>query len=177
MYARQHVLAGQLSALLGPVQLDADLAWSPRQTFFDIQFAPVSKSALTFSVALSQAKDSPLLYGLSYVAMVIPDIGAKEQLALLEPATAAGAPHAAFFHLLAGNISYPVWKDRFLLELRAVFEPVQLSFALAPRVTWQAVEGLKVYLAGEVWSGSPYSPLGYFGRNDKVLLGLRYELF
>lgn len=177
VYARQHVFAVEGSALLGPVQLDADLAYSPRQTFFDISFAPVSKSALTFSVALSQAKDSPLLYGISYLAMVIPDIGAKEQIAILEPATAAGAPHTAFFHLFAGNISYPVWHDRFLLELRAFFEPVQLSFALAPRVTWQAVEGLKLFLAGEVWSGNPYSPFGYFARNDKVLLGARYELF
>ncbi len=177
VYARQHVFAVEGSALLGPVQLDADLAWSPRQTFFDISFAPVSKSAVTFAVAISQAKDSPLLYGLSYMAMVIPDIGAKEQLALLEPATAAGAPHTAFFHLFAGNISYPVWKDRFLLELRAFFEPVQLSFALAPRITWQQVEGLKLFLAGEVWSGSAYSPFGYFSRNDKVLIGFRYELF
>jgi hypothetical protein len=128
-------------------------------------------------VAISQAKDSPLLYGLSYVAMVIPDIGAKEQIALLEPATAAGAPHTAFFHLFAGNISYPVWRDRFLLSLTAFFEPVQLSFALSPRISWQAVEGLKVFVAAEVWSGNPYSPFGYFSRNDKVLLGARYELF
>jgi hypothetical protein len=177
VYARQHVFSAEASALLGPVQLDADLSYSPRQTFFDIQFAPISKSALTFALAISQAKDSPLLYGLSYVAMVIPDIKATEQIALLEPATAAGAPHTAFFHLFAGNISYPVWHDRFLLEVKALFEPVQLSFALSPRVTWQAVEGLKVFVAGEVWSGNPYSPFGYFARNDKVLLGARYELF
>ena len=177
VYARQHVFALEGSALLGPVQLDADLAYSPRQTFFDISFNPVSKSALTFSVALTQAKDSPLVYAISYVAMVIPDIGLHEQLALIEPATAAGAPHTAFFHLLAGNISYAVWDKKFLLELRAFFEPVQLSFALGPRISWQAVEGLKVFVAGEVWAGNAYSVFGYFGRNDKVLIGARYELF
>ena len=44
-------------------------------------------------------------------------------------------------------------------------------------VTWQGVEGLKVFLAAEFFEGTPWSPFGYFGRNDRVLLGARYELF
>jgi hypothetical protein len=34
-----------------------------------------------------------------------------------------------------------------------------------------------VWLGAELFEGSAYSPLGYFGRNDQVVLGARYELF
>jgi hypothetical protein len=96
---------------------------------------------------------------------------------VLEPATARGAARVAWLHLFTGLIAYPVWKDRFELSLRAAFEPVQRSFAFSPRVTFQGVDKLKVYLTAEFYEGPALSPLGYFGRNDKVLLGVRYDLF
>ena len=176
-YGRQHLFSLEGSALLGPGQLDVDLTYSPRQTFYDADFAPVDKASVTFVASFSQASDSPLLYSLSYLGMAIPDLGGKEQLILLEPATAAGAPHMAFFHLFIGFIGVSVWNKRFEFSFRGTFEPVQRSFSLAPRVTWQGVEGLKVFLAAEFFEGTPWSPFGYFGRNDRVLLGARYELF
>lgn len=176
-YGRQHLFSLEGSALLGPGQLDVDLTYTPRQTFYDADFAPVDKAAVTFVASYSQASDSPLLYSVSYLGMVVPDIGKTEQLILLEPATAAGAPHTAFFHLFIGMVGVTVWNERFELSFRGTFEPVQKSFSLAPRVTWQGVEGLKVFLAAEFFEGTPWSPFGYFGRNDRVMLGARYELF
>jgi hypothetical protein len=176
-YGRQHLFNAEASALLGPGQLDVDLTYSPRQTFYDANFAPIDKAALTWVVSYSQASDSPVLYSVSYLGMAIPDIGAREQLMLLEPATAAGEPHTGFFHLFIGFVGVSVWEKRFELSLRATFEPVQKSFSISPRVTWQAVEGLKVFASAEFFEGTPWSPFGYFNRNDRVLVGARYELF
>ena len=61
--------------------------------------------------------------------------------------------------------------------MRASFEVVQRSFMIAPRVTYQGLEGLKLYLAAEFFEGTPWSPFGYFGRNDRIMLGARYEIF
>ncbi len=176
-YLRQHLLSLEGSTLIGPGQLDVDFTWSPRQTFFDANFAPINKSAFTWVLGYSTAQDSALLWAISYLGMAVPDVGASEQLLLIEPATAVGAARTAFFHFFAGNVSYRFWKDRFVVELRGGFEPIQKSYTLSPKVTWQGVEGLKVWLAAEFFEGSPYSPLGYFGRNDQILLGARYELF
>lgn len=176
-YGRQHLFNLEASALIGPGQLDVDLTYSPRQTFYDADFAPIDKAAVTWVASYSQASDSPVLYSLSYLGMAIPDIGAREQLIIIEPATAAGAPHTGFFHLFIGFVGVSVWDKRFELSLRGTFEPVQRSFSIAPRVTWQAVEGLKVFASAEFFEGTPYSPFGYFNRNDRVLVGARYELF
>jgi hypothetical protein len=109
--------------------------------------------------------------------MAIPDIGAKEQLIILEPATAMGAPHTAFFHLFIGLVGVSLLNDRLELALRATFEPVQLSFSISPRVTWMGFEGLKIYASAEFYEGTPWSPFGYFNRNDRIVLGARYDFF
>jgi hypothetical protein len=44
-------------------------------------------------------------------------------------------------------------------------------------VTYQGIEGLKLFVAAEFYEGKPWSPFGYFDRNDRVLLGARYEIF
>jgi hypothetical protein len=176
-YGRQHLFSVDGSALLGPGQLDVDVSFSPRQTFFDADFRPIDKAAITWVATYSQASDSPVLYALSYVGMAVPDVGAKEQLVLLEPATAVGAPHTAFFHVLFGFVSVALWNKRIELGLRGSFEVVQRSFSLAPRVAWKGTEGLEVWLSAEFYEGSQWSPFGYFNRNDRVLLGARYDFF
>ena len=175
VYGRQHLFSAEASALVGPGQLDVDLTFTPRQTFYDQRFAPVDKAAVTVVATFSQASDSPVLYSVSYLGMAIPDIGGQEQLVLLEPATAQGAPHTAFFHLFLGFVGVSLWDKRFELSLRGTFEPVQRSFSLSPRVTWQGFEGLKVFFAAEFFEGTPWSPFGYFSRNDRLLLGARYQ--
>lgn len=176
-YARTHLFSLEASALLGPGQLDVDVSYAPRQTFFDASFAPVDKGVVTWVVGYSQASDSPLVYSVNYLGMAVPDVAAKEQLIILEPATAVGGARTAFFHLFMGSVAYPVWKDRFELSLRAAFEPIQRSFALGPRVTYQGIDGLKLWLAAELYEGAAWSPFGYTSRNDKILIGARYELF
>jgi hypothetical protein len=176
-YLRQHVFALQGSMLAGPVQLDADVAYSPRVTFIDPAMKPLSKPTLNWTLGVSQASDFPLKFAVTYVGMVAFDVKAQEQLALVEPATAVGAPRVAWLHLFVGGASYPVWKDRFLLELRAAFEVVQKSFAIAPKVTFQGVDGLSIWVTAEFYEGSSYSPLGYFGRNDKVVVGFDWRPF
>jgi hypothetical protein len=177
IYDRQHVFSLEGSRIIGPGQLDVDVAFSPRQTFFDASFAPISKAALTWVLGYTQASDSPLLYGVNYLGMAIPDVKAHEQIFLIEPATAVGADRIAWFHLFAGYVSYQFWHKRFEASLRAAFEVVQKSFAVAPSVTWLGVDGLRLWVAAEFYEGNPYSAFGYFGRNNKVLLGARWDLF
>ncbi len=176
-YLRQHLFSLEGSALLGPGQLDVDLTYSPRQTFIDPGFAPINKAAVTWVLGYSQASESPVIYSVSYLGMAIPGVKAQEQLLLIEPATAVGGDRAAFFHLLMGTIAVPVWQKRFELQLRAAFEPIGRSFSLGPRVTYQAIDGLKIWLSAEVYEGVAWSAFGYFSRNDKVVLGVRYDVF
>jgi hypothetical protein len=176
-YARTHLFSLEASGIIGPAQLDVDVTVTPRQTFFDAEFRPVDKSAVTWVVGLSQASDSKFVYALTYLGMAIPSVRADEQLVLLEPSTARGAARTAWFHLLVGTVSYALFDDRLVLELRAAFEPIGRSFALGPKVAWKGVDRLELYAAGEVFEGSSFSPFGYFSRNDKVLLGARLELF
>ncbi len=176
-YARTHLFSLEGSAIVGPAQLDADLSFTPRQTLFDGSFAPVDKSVVTWVFGVSQASDSKLVYSVSYLGMAIPNVAANEQLVLLEPATASGAGRTAWFHLFMGNVSYTLLGDRLALELRAAFEPIGRSFAIGPKVSWLGVESLKLWLAAEVFEGSSFSPFGYLSRNDKIMIGARYELF
>ena len=176
-YLRQHIFSAEGSMLLGPGQLDVDVSYSPRQTFFDANFAPINKSAVTWVVGYSTAEDSALIWAVSYLGMAVPGVGGTEQVLLLEPATAVGSERIAWFHLFLGNVSYTLWKERFVLELSAGFEPVQRSFTLAPRLTFQGIDKLKLWIAADFFEGSPYSPLGYFGRNDQIAVGARVELF
>lgn len=176
-YGRTHLFSLEASALVGPAQVDVDVTFSPRQTFFDAEFRPLDKSSLTWVLGVSQASDSKFVYAVSYLGLVVPDLLASEQLVLLEPSTARGAARAAVFHLFVANLSYALLDDRLGFEVRGAFEPIGLSFAVGPKVWWQPTSGLKVWLAGEVFEGSAFSPFGFFSRNDKVMLGARYELF
>ncbi|MBL8920027.1 MAG: hypothetical protein JNJ54_14275 [Myxococcaceae bacterium] len=176
-YARTHLFSLEGSAVIGPAQVDVDVTFTPRQTFFDAGFQPVDKSAVTWVVGVSQASDSKLVYAVTYFGMAIPSLAANEQLVLLEPSTAAGAARTGWFHLVVANVGYTLFDDRLSLELRGAFEPIGLSFAIGPRVTWQGFDSLKLWLAAEVFEGASFSPFGYLSRNDKVMIGARYELF
>ncbi|HLL55326.1 MAG TPA: DUF1302 family protein [Myxococcaceae bacterium] len=175
-YARGHLFSVEASRVVGPAQLDLDVTWTPARTFYTDRFEPVRKPALTWVLGVTQAEDSPWLYNLSYVGMAIAGVGADELLAVLEPSTARGAARTAWFHLISGSVSRRLLDDRLELGLRAAFEPIQRSFALGPRVTyrWDRVTFL---LAAEFLQGTPYSPFGYFGRNDQVLGGVQVDLF
>jgi hypothetical protein len=174
-YLRTHLFSLEASTLLGPGQLDLDLTWAPRQTFIDAEFRPLDKAAVTWVIGYSQASDSPLLYQVAYLGMVVPDVDVSQQLLLIEPATAVGAQRTAILHLFTGVLGYS-WLDRRLeVSVRAAFEPIHPSLALGPRASWEVMAHLKVWAAGELFVGSKWSPLGYFSRNSKVLLGATIE--
>lgn len=175
-YGRQHLFSLEGSALLGPGQLDVDVTYSPRQTLYLQNFAPTDKQTLTWVASYAQAEDSIVSWGVSYFGMAIPGVAANEQLVVLEPATVLGGAHTSFLHLLLGTVGVQLLDKKLELAVRGAFEVVQRSWALMPRVTWQALDALQVYLSAEIYQGNPWSPFGYFDRNDRVFVGARYEL-
>jgi hypothetical protein len=176
-YQRNHIFSGEASTLVGSAQLDLDLSYSPAQTFVDQSFNPLRKPTVTWVVGLSQAGDSPLLYSVSYVGLAIPDVGANELLLLVEPATAQGAPRTAFLHVFVGNLSYRFWDERLEVGLRAALEPIPLSAALGPRVTYKFHERYRAWLGAEFYQGSALSLFGYFNRANQVVMGASADLF
>ncbi len=176
-YRRAHLLSLEASMLVGPGQLDLDVTYSPRQTFFDADLAPIDKPALTLVVGYSSAEQSDWVWAVQYLGLVIPDITAKEQVILIEPATAVGGARTAFLHLFVGQVGVVKLDDRLEVTVRGAFEPIQRSFAIGPKVIWRGFDRWDLWLAAEFYEGSPWSPLGYFGRNDQILAGARYELF
>jgi hypothetical protein len=175
-YERQHVFGVEATALVKTAQLDVDVGFSPEQTFLDEQLRPLRKPGVTWVLGVSQAEDSDFIYSVTYLGLVVPGVKAQQLLVVLEPGTARGVDRTAFFHLLVGEARYTLLDGDVELGLRGAFEPVQRSFALAPRVSWRIKEWLSVGLAAEVYAGKPYSPLGYFGRNDQLIGSLRLTL-
>jgi hypothetical protein len=176
-YSRTHLLSVEGSTVLGSSQLDVDVTWTPRQTWLDAEVGPLDKSTLTWVVGLSQAAESKWLYSLSYLGIAVPSLGANEQLILLEPSTARGAARTAWFHLFTGSLGVTFGGDRWTAEIRGAFEPIGRSFAAAAKLSWQPMERLKASAGVEVYEGSSFSPFGYWSRNDRVWVSLRYELF
>ncbi|MHB8877788.1 MAG: DUF1302 family protein [Myxococcaceae bacterium] len=176
-YGRQHLLSAEASALVGPSQLDVDLTYSPGQTFVDEDLEPVTKAAVTWVIGISQAEDSPYVYSLIYLGMVVPDVDASQMLFLVEPSTAQGAARTAFFHLLVATTGVKVWGDRLELTLMGAFEPIQRSYALAPRASYLGFSGATLWLGAEVYGGPTFSPLGYYGRNTQIVAGASLDLF
>ncbi|PTL77816.1 hypothetical protein [Vitiosangium sp. GDMCC 1.1324] len=175
-YARQHVVAAEASTLVGPAQLDVDLGFSPSRTFYDDRLRPLRKPAVSWVVGMSQAEESDLVYSLTYTGLAVPRVGEQELLFLLEPGTARGQAHTAFFHLLVGDVAYSLLGGQLSVGLRGAFEPVQRSFLVAPRVGWRVSEHVHLGLSAEVYGGPPFSAFGYFNRNDQVLASLRVTL-
>jgi hypothetical protein len=175
-YARQHLFGLEATALLGSVQFDVDVGFSPAQTFIDERLRPLRKSVATWVLGVSQAEDSDFIYSAAWVGLAVPNVETGELLVLLEPGTARGQARTAFFHLLVAEVRYAPQGSDWELGFRGAFEPVQRSFVLAPRVGWRFTEHLSVGLSAEVYAGKPYSPLGYFGRNDQIVGSLRLTL-
>ncbi len=175
-YERQHVFGLEATTLLRTTQLDMDVGFSPAQTFFDERLHPLRKPAVTWVLGASQAEDSDFIYSVTYLGLAVPRVEAGELLVLLEPGTARGQARTAFLHMLVAEARYAPRNQRWELGFRGAFEAVQRSFVLAPRAGWRFTDHVSVGLAAEVYAGKPYSPLGYFGRNDQILGSLRLTL-
>lgn len=176
-YARTHLFSLEASWLVGPVQADVDVTVTPRQTFMDVNGAPLDQSSLSWVVGASQAEDSPLLYAVNYVGLAVFAVAPNAQIALLEPGTSRGAERIAWLHLFMATVGYRFFDSKLEVSLRGGFEAVQRSFAVAPKVLYRPIDRLAVWLGAEVFAGPPLSVFGYFDRNDRVSLGARVELF
>lgn len=176
-YGRTHVFAAEASTLISEAQLDLDLGFSPAQSFVDARITPLDKPALSWVLGLSQAKDSPFFYALTYVGMAVFGLSSDELLLTLEPATARGAARTGFLHLLLGRVSYRTLSERLELSMQAGVDPIQGSFALWPQVAYLGFDKTRLWLGAELFEGPAWSPFGYFGRNDRVLLGAEVALF
>jgi hypothetical protein len=176
-YQRQHLFSAEASALVGSSQLSVDLTYSPAQTFIDGNLNPVRKSSITWVLGLTQASDSPLLYALSYVGLLVPNLDAQQLLLLIEPATPQGGPRIAWLHVFMGTIGYRLFDGHLELSLRAAFEPDQLSGAVAPRVTWNFHERYHLWAGAELYQGKSLSLFGYFNRANSLLIGGSADLF
>jgi hypothetical protein len=174
-YARSHVFSLEASTLLGPGQLDLDVAFQPRTSYYGPGLVPLDKATLTWVVGYGQAADTPVVYAVSYLGLAIPGVEAGEQLLWVEPARAQATARTVFFHLVSAAVGVPLWRRTFEVSLRGAVELVQGSSSVGPRVAFQGVEGLTVWLAAELYQGAAFSPFGYFSRNDRVLLGARWE--
>jgi hypothetical protein len=174
-YRRQHIFGGDASFLAGPLQFDVDVGYSPRQTFIDAQLRPLSKPVVTWVASLARAEDGALSYAAGYQGMAVFDVRAKEQLFLIEPGYAVGAERTGWFHLFWGQVGYRREGSRWELSARVLFEPIGRSLALAPQVTFHQGDRWKFWLAGDVFLGSDFSPLGYFRRNTQIAAGARWD--
>lgn len=176
-YPRQHVLGLEAQTLVRSAQLDVDVAYSPAQTLYASDLEPIRKATITWVLGVSQAEDSPLLYNVTYLGIAVPDLPSEGYLFLLEPATAEGAPRTVFFHALFATVGYRLMDDRLEVSVRGAVEPIQRSWALAPRVAWKGFQKVTLAVGAEFYEGKVYSPFGYFGRNDQVVAQLAVDLF
>lgn len=176
-HPRRHILSAEASTVIESVQIDLDLGYSPAQTFYDASLQALHKSAVALVLGVSQAAESHFLYTATYSLLAVPSVAAGEMLFLLEPRAAGGTSRTVFFHLLIAHVTYRLPGDKLQLGARAAFEPVQLSFALGPRVTYKISDGLSVWIGGEIYHGQALSPFGYFHRNDQVVAGVHGYLF
>jgi hypothetical protein len=174
-YARQHVLWLEGSALVGPVQLDLDLAYSPARTFGTDALATLRLPCVTWVVGASPAEDSRWVYSATYLGMAVPGVPAGDLLFLFEPPTARGAPRTAWFHLvvLAGTRRF--LDDKLEVGGALAFEVVQQSFLFSPQVSYEVAPGWRLGLGVERYTGPPASPFGYFDRNDRVTVSAVWQ--
>jgi hypothetical protein len=174
-HVRNHVFAGEASALVGSAQLDVDVGFSPAQTFVDDRFRPVRKAAWTAVVGLGQADpDSDLLYAVSWMGVAVPGVASDELLLVLEPGTARGRARWAWDMGVLGTVAYRALDKRLEVGVRAALE--LRGVGISPRISWQASDRVTLLLAAEIYDGRSWSLFGLLGRNDQVIAGVQLSL-
>lgn len=169
-YPRQHLFWLEGSAILGPVQLDLDLAYANARTFGTDSLATLRLPSATWVAGVSPAEQSDLVYSASYLGLAVPGVPADDLLFPLEPATARGVARTAWLHVLAVAGSRRFLDGRLEVGGAFVFEVVQRSFLFTPQVSYEVAPRLRLGLALEWYAGPPSSPFGYFDRNDRLLV-------
>ncbi len=167
-FPRYHQVAFEGSELFGPVQLDVDLAWSPKRMLYDQALRPMDQQVWTAALGVTDARGTGLIATASALFMAIPGIESGRRLLFIESAGAEARPHTAFLLAYAAVFGGRFFEERLSLELRALADGLFRSAALGPRVGWSINEWLTAGAGAEVWMGPPLWGFGYFRNNDQL---------
>jgi hypothetical protein len=166
----------EASALLGPVQIDADVGYSPSRLMVDSNLNPVFHPLSTAVVTVADARGTDLTLAVSLIAAWVFDIPQGEQLLLIDLPGAQTQAHntlGAGAALLAG---YSLMHGRLNLEGRLFVDGRQWSRAVSVKGTWRFTDHIHATLGGEFFGGPETSPFGYFGRDDAIYGQVRFDL-
>jgi hypothetical protein len=175
-YHRYQVGEVEASGLFGPVQIDADLGYSPKRLFVNSKLDPVFHDLATGVVTVADARGTALQLAFSAVLLWVRDIPQGEQLLLIDLRGAEAKAHDTVGAALIGLVGYRWMEDKLEGELRLFFDARQLSRAAGARLTWNFNDHVHGTLGGEYNGGPQVSPLGYFRRNDNVYVELKLDL-
>jgi hypothetical protein len=152
------------------VQLDADVAYSPEQTWFTDRFESLRRPTWTWVLSASPAEEGRFVYGVSYLGMAVNRVPADELLFLVEPPTARGAARTAWFHLILLAASYSLLDGKVEVSGALALEPIQQSWFFGPQLNVEVVNGVRIGLGAAFYEGPGPSAFGAFDRNDQVLV-------
>ena len=173
-FPRYQIIAAEASHLLGPVQLDLDVSFSPaRTTYNTFNLQPVFRPATTLVAGISDARGEELLASLTFVALIVPGVEQGTRLLFLDREGAEATRHTAMLTALIAAVGTVPQPHGLSGELRAVVELTNRSFALAPHLSWRFTDLVLAGLGGEFYAGPALSGLGYFKRNDAIFADVR----
>ena len=164
------------SALVGPAQIDVDVAHSASRLFVDSHLNPVFHPLSTAEVTAADARGTQLTLAASVVAIWIHDIPQGERILILDrPGTEASA-HQTIGGFVALLVGYRTWQNKLEGEARGYLDPRQGSYAVGLRGAWNVNDRVHVLAGYQRFQGPAESPFGYFRRNDAAWGGIRLDL-
>lgn len=164
------------TALVGPVQVDADLGYSASRLYVTRDLKPTFQPTGTGVLTVSDARGTDLTLAGTATVLWIRDIAQGQELALLDKPGAGAQAHDAWDPFLGGVAGYRWLQGRVEGEVRAIFDARQRSYAAGGRGTWNANDRVHLSLGYVHFNGAQQSPLGYWRRNDNLWLELRLAL-
>ncbi len=164
------------SALLGPVQLDADVGYSPERLYVDSKLNPVFHPTAVGTFTVADARGTNLTLLATVVVLWVFDIPQGEQLLLVDLPGAEAKEHNTIGAGVMAFAGYRFLNDQLEIEGRAFLDARQWSRAGGLKATWRFNDHVHGSLGGEYWDGPEASPLGYFRRNTNAYAEIRLDL-
>lgn len=175
-YPRFAVGEVEASALVGPVQVDADLGYSASRLYVTRDLQPTEQPTGTGVLTVSDARGTDLTLAGTATVLWIRDIPRGQELALLDAPGAGAQAHDAWDPFLAAVAGYRWLQGRLEGEVRGIFDARQRSYAAGGRATWNFDDHVHLSAGYVHFNGAQQSPLGYWRRNDDAWLELRLAL-
>jgi hypothetical protein len=164
------------SALLGPVQVDADLGYSASRLYVDQHSNPVFHPTATATVTVADARGTDLVLAVSALALWVRDIPQGERLLLVDLPGAESSAHQTLGAGAAVLAGYRFLQGRLETEGRLFLDVRQGSHAEGVRATWNLSDRVHLASGVELFFGPVLSPFGYFRRNSNGYAELRLDL-